>query len=165
MDTLKRSFAGHDEAWENFARAYQFQMRGELKEALQFYERSLQLHPTAEAMTFFGWALSFQGRIEEAIQACERAISIDPDFGNPYNDIGAYLIQLGRHDEAIPWLKRAMAAKRYDSMHFPHANLGAAYEALGQPRKAIDSYRRALRIEPEYEFPFKRIAGLLAQMN
>ena len=25
-----------------------------------------------------------------------------PSFGNPYNDIGAYLIELGRHDEASP---------------------------------------------------------------
>ena len=130
MDSMKKSFQGHEEAWEEFARAYELQMRGELDEALEAYQRSLTLHPTAEAMTFYGWTLSFQGRIEEAIEACKKAIEIDPDFGNPYNDIGAYLLQLGRPAEAIPWLERATRAPRYDSPQFPHANMGTAYEAL-----------------------------------
>ena len=37
-----------------------------------------------------------------------------PDVGNPYNDIGSYLIKLGRLDDAIPWLRRAMTARRYE---------------------------------------------------
>jgi Flp pilus assembly protein TadD len=41
---------------------------------------------------------------EEAIAECHRAIEIDPDFGNPYNDIGAYLIERGDLRGAIPWL-------------------------------------------------------------
>ena len=64
------------------------------------------VHPTAEAHTFLGWSLSFQGRLEEATAECLRAIEIDPDFGNPYNDIGVYLMQQGKLDDAIPWLGR-----------------------------------------------------------
>ena len=30
-----------------------------------------------------------------------------PTFGNPYNDIGAYLIAKGELDEAIEWLEKA----------------------------------------------------------
>src|SRR5881628_1104671 len=52
-----------------------------------------------------GWTLSFQGRLEEATEECLRAIEIDPEFGNPYNDIGVYLMQRDRLDEAIPWLE------------------------------------------------------------
>ena len=33
---------------------------------------------------------------EEAIAECEKAIALDPDYGNPCNDIGVYLIELGR---------------------------------------------------------------------
>ena len=54
---------------------------------------------------------------------------MDPDFGNPYNDIGAYLIQMGRLDEAIPWLEKATRAPRYEAPHFPRFNLGRAYVA------------------------------------
>ena len=50
---------------------------------------------------------SFQGRPDDAIAECKIAIAVDPDFGNPYNDIGAYLIELGREEEAVTWLERA----------------------------------------------------------
>src|SRR2546430_7197875 len=52
------------------------------------YQQSIDVHPTAEAHTFLGWTLSFQGRLEEATRECLKAIEVDPDFGNPYNDIG-----------------------------------------------------------------------------
>src|SRR5256884_5830459 len=100
METLTR-------AWEVLQDAYQAQMEGDYDRAVELYQSSLELHPTAEAHTFLGWTYHFQGRVEEAIAECKRAIELDPEFGNPYNDIGAYLIELGRFDEAIPWLERS----------------------------------------------------------
>jgi Tfp pilus assembly protein PilF len=100
-------------ALEYFQRAYECQMKGQLEEAVRLYKESIELYPTAEAHTFLGWMYSFMGRLDEAIEECHRAIAVDPDFGNPYNDIGAYLMQQGRYDEAIPWLQKAMTAPRY----------------------------------------------------
>ena len=94
-------------AWEVLQDAYQAQMEGDYDRAVELYQSSLELHPTAEAHTFLGWTYHFQGRLDDAIAECRRAIDIDPEFGNPYNDIGAYLIELRRLDEAIPWLERA----------------------------------------------------------
>ena len=91
-------------AREHFERGYEEQMAGRLDEAVESYRRSIAIQPTAEAHTFLGWALSHQGRHEAAIAECRTAIAVDPTFGNPYNDIGAYLIELGREDEAMPWL-------------------------------------------------------------
>lgn len=48
-----------------------------------------------------------QRRLDEALAECKRAIACDPDFGSPYNDIGGYLMEMGRDDEAIPWLEQA----------------------------------------------------------
>jgi len=111
METLTR-------AWEVLQDAYQAQMEGDYDRAVELYQSSLELHPTAEAHTFLGWTYHFQGRVEEAIAECRRAIELDPEFGNPYNDIGAYLIELGRFEEAIPWLERATEARRYEPRHF-----------------------------------------------
>ena len=128
--------------------AYRHQMRGDLDQAIDLYQRSIEIHPTAEAHTYLGWAHSMQGRYEEAIAACKRAIDVDPDFGNPYNDIGSYLIALERWEEAIPWLEEAIAAPRYEPRHFPHINLGRVYENLGRSRTALEHYNRALEIDP-----------------
>ena len=78
-------------AGQRFQEAFAAQMAGEYDRAVELYTESLALHPTAEAYTFLGWTYHFQGKIEEAIAECKRAIEIDPEFGNPYNDIGVYL--------------------------------------------------------------------------
>src|ERR1700719_158342 len=101
-------------AWEVLQDAYQAQMEGDYERAVELYRSSLQLHPTAEAHTFLGWTYHFQGKLDEAIAECKLAIELDPEFGNPYNDIGAYLIELGRFEEAIPWLGVAYKARRED---------------------------------------------------
>ena len=54
-------------------------------------KRSIEIPPTAEAHTYLGWTYSLQGKLDEATAECLRAIEIDPEFGNPYNDIGVYL--------------------------------------------------------------------------
>jgi len=86
------------EAMALFRQAYEQQMRGELDEAIVLYTRSIETYPTAEAYTFRGWVYSFQGKMDEAIAECKKAIEVDPTFGNPYNDIGAYLVEQGRLD-------------------------------------------------------------------
>lgn len=101
-----------ERAQELFEQAYAAQMNGDLDRAVELYKQSLEIFPTAEAHTFLGWTYHFQGKVYDAIEQCKRAISVDPDFGNPYNDIGAYLISLDRYDEAISWLERAIAAPR-----------------------------------------------------
>jgi Tfp pilus assembly protein PilF len=144
-----------------FQKAYEHQMRGELDEALQLYQRSIEAHPTAEAHTFLGWTYSFQGKYREAIAECHRAIAVDPEFGNPYNDIGAYLIELGQYEEAIPWFKKAMAARRYEPRHFPHANLGRVWMKLGRPVDAMREFRKALEIEPNYAVARRELGRLV----
>jgi Tfp pilus assembly protein PilF len=113
-------------------KAYEKQKAGELDEAVQLYQLSIGEYPTAEAHTYLGWAYSFQGRYDDAIEQCKIAITVDPTFGNPYNDIGSYLIQKGQIDQAIPWLELAKKAPRYEPRHFPYLNLFRVYMKLGR---------------------------------
>src|SRR5207245_7202450 len=145
--------------------AYRLQMQGEMDAAIARYQQSIALHPTAEAHTFLGWPYSFQGRLEDAIAQCKEAIAVDPDFGNPYNDIGSYLIKLGRLDEAILWLETALKAPRYEPRHYPHCNLGQVYWAKGMLAKALEEFERALQIEPDYPFAEAAAEAIRKQTN
>jgi tetratricopeptide (TPR) repeat protein len=152
-------------AWNLFQQAYECQMKGKLDEALKLYQNSIDAFPTAEAYTFLGWTYSFMGQLYEAIEECHRAIDTDPDFGNPYNDIGAYFIELDQLDEAIPWLEKASEAKRYESPAFPHMNLGRIYEKKGDWFRAIESYKTAVTLNPKYESAKRAMMRLITLMN
>ena len=152
-------------AIEYFERAYAHQMKGELEEAVQLYRKSISILPTAEAHTFLGWTYSFQGNYDDAIAECHRAIAVDPDFGNPYNDIGAYLIEKGQLDDAIPWLEKATVAPRYESYFFPHYNLGRIYERKRQWAKALACDRNSLAQNPAYTLAKTSLRRLLAMLN
>ena len=152
-------------AQEIFRKAYDLQMGGELEDAIEQYKRSIEIFPTPEAHTFLGWTYSFQGRYEEAITECKEAIKLDSEFGNPYNDIGAYLIEKGRLDEAIPWFQKAMVAKRYDSYCYPHYNLGRVYEQKGKWQEALKCYEGSLKANPNYALAKKAFNRLKAIFN
>jgi Tfp pilus assembly protein PilF len=145
--------------------AYRRQMAGRLDEAADLYRRSIATHPTAEAHTFLGWTYSFQHRYAEAIEQCRLAIQVDPDFGNPYNDIGAYLIELGRPQEAVPWLQKAKRARRYEPRHFPCVNLARVYVQLCRFDEAKTELNEALALVPDYEPAQRMMAGIVAKMN
>jgi Tfp pilus assembly protein PilF len=142
--------------WKEQERALQLvqqgmdqQMARNLDEAIRLYRESIAICPTADAHTYLGWAYSFLGKVDDAIAQCELAIRLDPDFGNPYNDIGVYLMKQQKLDEAIQWLEKAKVAKRYEPRHFPYINLGRVYLTKGMINKAIEEFRGALTQKPD----------------
>ncbi|MGE0642392.1 MAG: tetratricopeptide repeat protein [Nitrospira sp.] len=153
------------QAWALFQLALERQMKREFEEAVTLYKESIATHPTAEAYTFLGWTYSFMGRLDDAIEECHKAIAQDPDFGNPYNDIGAYLIEKGELDEAIAWFQKAIQAKRYESPAYPHLNLGRVYERKGNWTEAIESYKKALTLDPKYAVARKALGRLVSSLN
>lgn len=148
------------QAFTAFRDAYDAQMRRDYSMAVEKYRQSIACYPTAEAHTFLGWAYSFQGELESAIEECRQAIRLDPEFGNPYNDIGAYLIARGRYDEAAPYLQRALESKRYRAYHFAHFNLGRVREHQGDILSAFRHYKKALEAEPGYEMAYDALEQL-----
>jgi Tfp pilus assembly protein PilF len=129
---------------------YLFHELGQYEKAMELFRESISAQPTAEAHTFLGWSMSHVDRVEEAIEQCKLAIQVDPDFGNPYNDIGVYLIGLGRADEAVSWLEKAIKAPRYCCYQFPHFNLGRIHLEQGRIAEARRSFELALEHDPSY---------------
>ena len=152
-------------AMEWVSKAYQVHLKGEVERAIALYTKSIEILPTAEAYTFRGWARSCEKDYAAAIEDCHQALDLDPEFGNPYNDIGAYSIEQDELDDAIPWLRMALKAKRYESYCFPHFNLGRVFEAKGQLDQALEHYRHALEEDPRYALAAKAVARVKAQLR
>jgi tetratricopeptide (TPR) repeat protein len=152
-------------ATELWREAYREQIEGKLDRAIELYQQSIEAFPTAEAHTFLGWAMSFQGRLAEATRECLRAIEIDSEFGNPYNDIGVYLMQQDKLDESIAWLEKAKQAKRYVPRQFPFMNLGRIYVQQGRWWQALREFEGAVRLAPRDVRAAKILHGLRARLN
>jgi len=155
----------YNKAMELVKRAMDHQMAGELDDSIRLYKQSIALCPTADAYTYLGWAYSFQGRIDEAIAQCEIAIQIDPEFGNPYNDIGVYLMQRDRLEDAIPWLEKAKLAKRYEPRQFPYMNLGRIHLRRGRWWDALREFEGAARAAPNDPEARKALHTLRGRLN
>ncbi len=152
-------------ATELWKAACRYQQAGDLERAIETYKRSIDVCPTAEAHTYLGWTYSSQNRLEEARAECLEAIAIDPDFGNPYNDIGVYLMQQGRLEEAIPWLEKAKRAPRYEPRQFPYLNLGQVYLRQGKWWEALREYEGAVRAAPDDAEARKALHTLRGRLN
>lgn len=160
-----QNYFDREKAEECFHEGYRKQTEGKIEEAVQCYRQSLEIYPTAEAHTFLGWAYSFQRKYPEAIEECRKAIDIDPEFGNPYNDIGAYLIETGKYDEALPWLEKAVLAKRYESYCYPYYNMGRVWEKKGAWQKALECYQNSLEANADYSLALKAINRMMSFFN
>jgi tetratricopeptide (TPR) repeat protein len=156
--TLRRA----TELWQE---AYRYQTEGKVDRAIELYRHSIEVYPTAEAHTFLGWAMSFQGHLAEATQECLRAIEIDAEFGNPYNDIGVYLMQQDKLDESISWLEKAKQAKRYEPRQFPFLNLGRIYIRQGRWWEALREFEEAVRLAPRDAGAARTLHRLRARLN
>jgi tetratricopeptide (TPR) repeat protein len=152
-------------AVELFRRAYEAQLEEDYAGAVELYRRSIETYPTAEAHTFLGWVYSFEGRYDEAIDECLKAISVDSSFGNPYNDIGSYLIAQGDLWTCVRWLRRALRAPRYESYAFPHFNLGRVYEERHRPLDAARHYGLALEERPDFAQAERSLRRVQARLN
>lgn len=123
--------------------------QGKFEEARKQFQKANKTFQSAESMTYWGWMEYQLGNPRKAISLCKKAIQIDPDLGNPYNDIGSYLVVLGKEDEAIDWFKKAVRSKRYEARHYPHLNLGRIYLKKNLPFKALQEFRKAQKWCPD----------------
>ena len=134
--------------------------RGFIDEAYEKFDQSYKLDHSADALTYKGWMLNIKGDLEGALKLCHQAINLDPDFGNPYNDIGTILVTQKKFDDAISWFKKAIKAKRYEPRHFPHINLAKIYIEMGESDLALAEYIKALNYDKDNPYLQTNIKNL-----
>lgn len=114
--------------------------KGDLTEALKFYEKAIDLMPEfPEAELQKGNALFSLGRMGESEKAFRRAIELRDDWSLAQAGLGNILIRRGKYDEALPVLQRAI---QLDAINFSaHAALS---ELLIKTNAKADQMRAEL---------------------
>ena len=74
-------------------------------------------------------------------------------------------MRMGKHDDAVPWLERALTATHCDTRHYPHLNLGRIALAKRDLLKAAREFGPALEVQPRSLTERHTLAALSAQLN
>src|SRR5262249_14321673 len=97
------------DAW--YGRGHALTHLHEYAEALESYERVIQLRPNdAAGYAHRSTALRHLGRLDEAIVDADRALELDPENVAALNNRGYALRSLGRFSEAVNAFSRAVDA-------------------------------------------------------
>ncbi|MDE2594079.1 MAG: tetratricopeptide repeat protein [Burkholderiales bacterium] len=87
-------------------------------------------------------------RFAEAEALAQMLIERFPKHPLAWKVLGAVLKQMGRLDEALVPMKKAIALSPRDWQ--AHNNIGVALKALGKTDEAMAAYRRAIALQPDF---------------
>lgn len=108
-------------------------------------------------------ALHQAGRIEEANAAYRVLVTQAPDNSAAQHLLGVTFLQLGRPQDAVEWIARALSINARDPG--AHSNLGLALQALGRTEEAVGHYEQAIAIEPTFAFAHNNLGLALAALD
>lgn len=131
-----------------YARAMRLVEADRLPEAERDLKKVIELTPNnAAALNALGYTLADNtNRLEEALDYISAALSLAPDDASILDSMGWVQYRLGNHDEALDYLRRAMADT---PDHEIAAHLGEVLWVTGDQQEARDIWRAGLELNPK----------------
>ncbi len=137
----------------NYAPSYQWYANhllanGRPAEGLSIRQKGLELDPLSRIMILeTGINLDMLGRVDEALAHYHRVLEIDPDYAPALRAISIYHLFSGTKADAMPWLRRAIAADPSNPELL--AFMVGTYLDLGDLERATFWIEHARRIDAE----------------
>jgi Tfp pilus assembly protein PilF len=125
--------------------------QGDATSALRELYEAEKLNPKdPQVQHALGMALSAKGKYSEALEHYRKALELDPKYTEVHNTMGATFLEMGKWDDAIQEFKLVLNDILYLTPFFVHNNLGWAYYKKGDLNSAIENYRKALGMKPDF---------------
>jgi adenylate cyclase len=133
--------------------------------AKEYAERAIEKDPQeALAHAVAAVAATFGRDIDRAQKEIEIALSLNPNMAMAYNIQGGIRIYLGRPEEAIPLIERAMRLDPAANQQFLHF-LGMANLLAGKYETAAAALRERIRLIPNTDFSRSLLASALGYLG
>lgn len=119
--------------------------------ALAEFKSALKLMPNDyELMYDIGLVYLLWSSPDEAIPYFEDVLALRPNYAPAINSLGNAYLAIKDYDRAIYYYEQIDDGMIYATPHMPVANMGLAYFYKGDYAKAEESYKTALKMEPDY---------------
>ena len=124
---------------------------GKFRLAIPEFGKAIELNPSSpDYRNALGMALMFNRQLDDAIKVFEEALTIDPKSSETKNNLASAYLMKGELEPARVLLLQVKDDFIYPTPHFVYFNLARIYERQGKIDKAIEEYRLALDIRPDY---------------
>ena len=155
---------------ETFDLAIQNHKLGNFKIAKNLYQKILNINPKlADVQNKFGNLFYDLNEYKKAINCYKKSIKFNPSFSNSYNNLGMTYNKLGDDQKAITYYLKAIVLEtnhidtifkkknenKLLSAYFDisvivdtFCNLGLTLRRLREHQKAINSFKKAIQIDP-----------------
>lgn len=131
---------------------------GDAKQAIGEFSQAIDEAPDDPAYhNALGLAYLVDRRPDLAIASFERAVQLDPKFSDAYNNLGSAHVRRAEYDQAIKAFTQALANPAYLTPEQAHLNLGNVYAVQGRPADAIEEFKRALDVAPDFAEAHNRL--------
>jgi tetratricopeptide (TPR) repeat protein len=139
-----------DDAYAHYCRSVVLEHRRHFVEAEAAVRESLRLDSAdPDFYAQLAVVLFHERKWQAALDASVEGLKFDSEHSGCTNLRSMALSQLGRQDEAIAAVDSALA--RDPDNEFAHANKGWALLHERKPKLALEHFREALRLDPNYE--------------
>jgi predicted O-linked N-acetylglucosamine transferase (SPINDLY family) len=105
-----------------------------------------------------GLALQQAGRYAEAAAVYRQILAVAPDHADALHLMGLVAYHEGDYASAVDWIMRALA--KHESEIF-YGNLGNALGARGMRAAAMESFRQAIALKPDYVHAHNNLGNML----
>jgi len=145
---------------------YIYNTRGQIKKALNYLTRSLDLQEelrddegVANTLNNIGYIYGNQGQNEEALDYHLRSLKIREKLGNKEAiatslvNIGVFHQSQGQYKDALSFFNRSLKLQEetgdQSGVGYSLTNIGTVYNDLGRPKEALHFLNRSLKIREE----------------
>jgi len=101
------------------------------------------------------------GRLAQARASYLEALSLDPSRPEPLDLLGVIAVQTGQFDEAIEWIRQAIAINPRVAGY--HSHLGNALDGKGQRDQAIAAWRVAIGLDGSFAEAYANLGNALRE--
>lgn len=128
--------------------AEKYYLTDKIPEAIEAYNKGLELLPSSEGYLNLGIVYSALGQYREAIEAYRKAISLDNNNAQAHSSLGSACYFSGLYQEAVEAYEKAL---HLDFTNFDdYSNLGMVYGLIGNSQKAMENLEKAISIKSDF---------------
>lgn len=140
-------------------------MKGEMRKGEEILEEIYKQSPDDVSVNNdLGYLYADQGKnLEQAEGMIKKAVTAEPENAAYLDSMGWVLFKLGKYQEALPYLEKAVKISTGSGDETLWDHLGDVHDRLGQTAKAVTAWRKGLELAKEATYPDQKLIDRLEE--